>query len=95
MNACGRMGKAEEALELLLSTDIYKVNELTKKLNEHNRKRQEIEKFIYESAIEKIEKNHLNENRTIIVGGEGWHHGVIGIVSSKITEMYFKTKHIA
>ena len=90
VNACGRMGKAEEALELLLSTDIYKVNELTKKLNEHNRKRQEIEKFIYESAIEKIEKNHLNENRTIIVGGEGWHHGVIGIVSSKITEMYFK-----
>ena len=90
VNACGRMGKAEEALELLLSTDIYKVNELTKKLNEHNRKRQEIEKFIYESAIEKIEKNHLNENRAIIVGGEGWHHGVIGIVSSKITEMYFK-----
>ena len=90
VNACGRMGKAEEALELLLSTDIYIVNELTKKLNEHNRKRQEIEKFIYESAIEKIEKNHLNENRTIIVGGEGWHHGVIGIVSSKITEMYFK-----
>ena len=90
VNACGRMGKAEEALELLLSTDIYKVNELTNKLNEHNRKRQEIEKFIYESAIEKIEKNHLNENRTIIVGGEGWHHGVIGIVSSKITEMYFK-----
>ena len=90
INACGRMGKAEEALELLLSTDIYKVNELTKKLNEHNRKRQEIEKAIYESAIKKIEEKHLDENRTIIVGGENWHHGVIGIVSSKITDMYFK-----
>ena len=90
INACGRMGKAEEALELLLSTDIYKVNELTKKLNEHNKERQEIEKNIYESAVEKIEKNHLDENRTIVVGGEDWHHGVIGIVSSKITDMYFK-----
>ena len=90
INACGRMGKAEEALELLLSTDIYEVNELTKKLNEHNRERQEIEKSIYESAVEKIEKNHLDENRTIVVGGEDWHHGVIGIVSSKITDMYFK-----
>ena len=90
INACGRMGKAEEALELLLSTDIYRVNELTKKLNEHNRKRQEIEKSIYESAVEKIEKNHLDENRTIVVGGKNWHHGVIGIVSSKITDLYFK-----
>ena len=90
INACGRMGKAEEALELLLSTDIYKVNELTKKLNEHNKERQEIEKSIYESAIEKIGKEHLDENRTLVVAGEGWHHGVIGIVSSKITDMYFK-----
>ncbi len=90
INACGRMGKAEEALELLLSNDIYKVNELTKKLNEHNKERQEIEKGIFESATEKIEKNHLDDNRTIVVGGSGWHHGVIGIVSSKITDMYFK-----
>ena len=90
INACGRMGKAEEALELLLSTDIYKVNELTRKLNEHNKERQEIEKSIYESVIEKIGKEHLDENRTIVVGGENWHHGVIGIVSSKITDMYFK-----
>ncbi len=90
INACGRMGKAEEALELLLSNDIYKVNELTKRLNEHNKERQEIEKGIFESAVEKIEKEHLDENRTIVVGGSGWHHGVIGIVSSKITDMYFK-----
>ena len=90
INACGRMGKAEEALELLLSTDIYKVNELTKKLNEHNKERQEIEKGIFESAIKKIEREHLDKKRTIVVGGTGWHHGVIGIVSSKITGMYVK-----
>ena len=84
------MGKAEEALELLLSNDMYQVNELTKKLNEHNMRRQEIEKEIFENAKEKIEKEHLSDNRTIVVGGSNWHHGVIGIVSSKITDMYFK-----
>lgn len=90
INACGRMGKAKEALDLLLSTDIQEVNELTQKLNDHNKERQETEKAIFENAIEKIEKEKLNENKAIIVGGENWHHGVIGIVSSKITDMYFK-----
>lgn len=90
VNACGRMGKAEEALELFLSQNINEVNELTKKLNEHNRERQETEKAIFENAIAMIEKEKLNEKKAIIVGGENWHHGVIGIVSSKITDMYFK-----
>ena len=90
INACGRMGKAEEALDLFLSTDINEVNDLTNKLNAHNKERQETEKAIFENAIEKIESEKLNENRAIIVGGENWHHGVIGIVSSKITDMYFK-----
>ncbi len=90
INACGRMGKAKEALNLLLSTDIYEVNELTQKLNDHNKERQETEKAIFENAVEKIEKENLNQNKAIILGGENWHHGVIGIVSSKITDMYFK-----
>ncbi len=90
INACGRMGKAEEALELLLSKNYHKVNELTQRLNEHNRIRQETEKNIFENAVKQIEEEHLKEGNSIIVGGKNWHHGVIGIVSSKITEMYFK-----
>ena len=90
INACGRMGKAEEALELLLSKNYNRVSELTQKLNEHNRIRQETEKNIFENAVKQIEKEHLKDKNAIIVGGENWHHGVIGIVSSKITEMYFK-----
>ena len=90
INACGRMGKAKEALNLLLSTDIYEVNKLTQKLNDHNKERQETEKAIFENAVEKIEKENLNQNKAIILGGENWHQGVIGIVSSKITDMYFK-----
>ena len=90
INACGRMGKAEEALELFLSSNINTVNDLTKRLNEHNSVRQATEKAIYENVIEKIEKENLNANKVLIVTGENWHHGVIGIVSSKITDMYFK-----
>ncbi len=90
INACGRMGKAEEALELLLSKNYNHVTELTRNLNEHNRIRQETEKNIFENAVKQIEEEKLDQNNTIIVGGENWHHGVIGIVSSKITEMYFK-----
>ena len=90
INACGRMGHADEALKLFLSKDIYEVNELTKKLNDYNKMRQEKEKAIYEDALNQIEKNKLYENCAIVVGGENWHHGVIGIVSSKITELYFK-----
>lgn len=90
INACGRMGHAEEALKLFLSKDIYEVNELTKKLNDYNTLRQEREKAIFEDAIDQIEKNKLYEKNSIIIGGENWHHGVIGIVSSKITDLYFK-----
>lgn len=90
INACGRMGKAEEALELLLCKNYNQATELTQKLNEHNRIRQETEKSIFENAVKQIQEEHLEDHNAIIVGGENWHHGVIGIVSSKITEMYFK-----
>ena len=90
INACGRMGHAEEALKLFLSKNINEVNELTKVLNDYNILRQSTEKRIYEEALNQIQENHLEEKETIIVAGENWHHGVIGIVSSKITELYFK-----
>ena len=90
INACGRMGHAEEALKLFLSKNINEVKDLTKILNEYNVERQSTEKRIYEEALNQIQKNHLEEKDAIIVAGENWHHGVIGIVSSKITELYFK-----
>ena len=90
LNACGRMGKADEALKLFLSKNVNEVIQLSKELNDFNRERQEKEKEIYENAIAQIEKEHLDEKNTIILRGKNWHHGVIGIVSSKITEKYFK-----
>lgn len=90
INACGRMGHQEEALNLLLSKEGKEVKELTQRINEYNKTRQEIEKNIYNEAVEQIEKEGLDRKNTIVVSGKGWHHGVIGIVSSKITELYFK-----
>lgn len=90
VNACGRMGHETEALDIFLSNDINEVKNLSDKLNEYNKIRQETEKSIVEKALAMIEENKENEKSAIVLGSEGWHHGVIGIVSSKITEMYFK-----
>ena len=90
INACGRMGHAEEALKLFLTDNINDAINLTNILNNYNQVRQEIEKSIYNDAIKKIEEENIENKNCIILSGENWHHGVIGIVASKITDMYFK-----
>lgn len=90
INACGRMGHQKEALQLFLTENVREAQEITQKLNQYNKERQETEKRIFNQAIEKIEKEHINEKSAIILGEDDWHHGVIGIVASKITDIYFK-----
>ena len=90
INACGRMGHAELALKMLLTDSIKEAVDIAAQLQEMNRNRQEIERGIINEAIEQIEKEQLDKNKIIVVGKENWHHGVIGIVSSKITESYYK-----
>lgn len=90
INACGRMGKQEEALELFLTDNPEKAKTITKRLNEYNTQRQETEKQIFEQAISELEKENLEEKSSIVLAGENWHHGVIGIVASRITEKFFK-----
>lgn len=90
INACGRMGHEEDALKLFLSEDKEEVKQITNNLNEYNKLRQETEKKIYDEAIQKIQNEGLDKANSIVVAGENWHHGVIGIVSSKVTELYFK-----
>lgn len=90
INACGRMGAAEDALKLFITENIDEIKELTSKLNEYNRKRQETEKSIMLEAVKEIEENKEANENIIVLSKEGWHHGVIGIVSSKITDTYLK-----
>lgn len=92
INACGRMGFANKALKLLLSKNIDEATEKLTDIIKFNNERQSLERKIYDEAIEKIEKEHLDnrEVSSIVLGGYGWHTGVIGIVASKITDLYYK-----
>ena len=90
VNACGRMGRQEEALKLFLTEDVNEANSITKKLNEYNLLRQEKERKIFDQAIEELSGKNLDELSSIVLAGEDWHHGVIGIVASRITEKFFK-----
>jgi len=89
INACGRMGHEKEALQLFLTEDREEARRITQKLNAYNLERQEKEKTIFKQAVAKIEQEEPGK-KAILLGDDNWHHGVIGIVASKVTEMYFK-----
>lgn len=90
INACGRMGHQEEALKLFLTKDRKEAKEIALKLNEYNSKRQETEKKIYSEVISMIENTQEAKKDCIVLGKEDWHHGIIGIVASKVTDLYYK-----
>lgn len=89
INAAGRMASAATALKLLLSEDADMALSLSKEVDECNRERHTVENDITKTVIEHIESDEkLKYARVIVVCGEGWHHGVIGIVAARITEKY-------
>lgn len=90
INACGRMGFADEALKLLLSDNSKDAKDLAQSLKKYNNDRQSEERKIFDEAIKQIKEQKLENANSIILAGKNWHSGVIGIVASKITEMFFK-----
>ena len=89
INAAGRIANASIAVELFLTRDPQKADELSNQLCEINRFRQSEENKIAEQAYEKIETEHdFDNNPVIVLEDNTWHHGVIGIVASRITEKY-------
>ena len=90
INACGRMGYQEEALDLFLTNNIEEARKITARLNSYNLERQTKEKYIFEQAIKELEKEDIEKLNTIVLSGDNWHHGVIGIVASKLTEKFYK-----
>lgn len=90
INACGRMGYQNEALKLFLTNNIEEARQITANLNKYNIERQSKEKEIFEQAILELEKEDIDNLNSIVLCGDNWHHGVIGIVASKITEKFFK-----
>ncbi len=91
INACGRLSSAKDALDLLMARDAEHAAALALKLDENNRERREIEMGIFTETVEKINSNEaLRNSPLLIVSGDGWHNGVIGIVASRLVELYGK-----
>ena len=89
LNACGRIGDVRLGLQLLVTEDEQEAMEIALKLDQENRQRQEIERAIYEEALEKVKVQGLNQQEGLIVVGEDWHPGVIGIVASRLVEKFY------
>ncbi len=91
LNAAGRLSTAEKSLRLLLTRDESEGTLLATELDRQNRERQEVEKQIFEAVIDKVE-NCLDaaSEPAIVVGGAGWHQGVLGIVASRIARRYHR-----
>ena len=88
INAAGRIESAMTAIKLLLSTNYDEAAELASKINEMNGYRQQIEAKIVAEAVEKIEKGNMKYDHIIVVSGEGWHQGVVGIAAARLVEKY-------
>ncbi|MEG0074503.1 MAG: single-stranded-DNA-specific exonuclease RecJ [Eubacterium sp.] len=89
INAAGRLGEALKVVDLYLTEDADKAKEIAEFLSMENKKRQEIEVSIFEQAKAQVETRHLDEKGIIVIWGEGWHSGVIGIVASRIQEIWY------
>ncbi|MCI6494924.1 MAG: single-stranded-DNA-specific exonuclease RecJ [Bacteroidales bacterium] len=92
INASGRMQSGMETVDLLVSRDLHEAFEKGKDIDQHNRERKEIDKKITEEANALIEEKvrNVNDRRAIVIYSKDWHKGVIGIVASRLTELYYK-----
>ena len=88
LNAAGRMGEAGDALELLECDNIVAAHDLARKLDNYNRQRQDLEEETYQAAREQINRFKLLERSAIVVHGDKWHRGVIGIVASRLAQEF-------
>ncbi len=88
INAAGRIGHARLAFELLTTTDDARRQYLAEKLHGMNAERQAIEAAVQEQALRRVETDKLYQDAAIIVAGEGWHPGVVGIVAGRLKEKF-------
>ncbi len=88
LNAAGRLGDAMVAVTLLTTEDPAEAAELARTLDEENRRRQEITETVLASAAAQVEEGGWKDGPALVVAGEGWHAGVIGIVASHLKERY-------
>jgi len=91
INAMGRIGSAKVSLDLLLSDNKEEAARIAKLLDTENRSRQKIEAAILQDALSKVEREvNFKHHKVIVLAGENWHPGVIGIVASRIADRFYR-----
>ncbi len=92
INASGRMQSGREAVELLVARDVADANEKGKAIDQYNKDRKELDKRITEEANAFLEQHGemLADKKSIVIYNKDWHKGIIGIVASRLTELYYK-----
>jgi len=91
INAAGRMGNANRVVTLLTTEDPHEASQLTNELDQENQRRQKIQKAVIDEALLLVNAEvDLEQDRTIVLQGHGWHPGVVGIVASHIKEIYYR-----
>jgi len=91
LNAGGRLADATRAVELLVTTDASRAEQLAADLDQENRARQAIEHEILADALQQLERDpDFEHRRSIVLASDDWHPGVIGIVASRLVERYYR-----
>lgn len=92
INASGRMQSGREAVDLLVTRDAADAIEKARAIDQYNKDRKELDKRITEEAsaiLEQRDENHSGK-KSIVIYNQSWHRGIIGIVASRLTELYYK-----
>jgi single-stranded-DNA-specific exonuclease len=91
INAAGRMGMTDLAVQLFFASSLPESNELVRHLDRLNSDRQKTEERIYKQALDRIKKRSLDKRyKFLILGCEQWHRGVIGVVTSRLKDTYHR-----
>ncbi len=88
INAAGRLGDASRAVEMLISDNYAAAMEIAAGLDDENKRRQQIEQEIAKAAARQVMEHKLYRNRVMVIAGEGWHEGVLGIAAARIAERF-------
>ena len=89
LNAAGRMDVAQTVIELFMAKDVARTRELAERLNQLNADRQEEERRIMSAIEARIEESpELRDAYCMVVDGDGWHRGVVGITATRVVERY-------
>jgi single-stranded-DNA-specific exonuclease len=95
INASGRIDESDLGLRLLLEDDPIEARAMAEKLDQVNRRRQEVEADVLTAAMQEAERQVKNGHPVLLVVGEGWHPGVVGIVAGRMKEKFNRPACVA